>query len=276
MRTRVTVLAAALVAAMGGCEALDIDPNAEGEGLLELMFAPRPLSATLADAQDPFDADRRARGMLALAMTPAGGDPAYVSLYAENAEDPDASVRAAACKALGRHGRPEHAPLLIKALTSDPDAGVREEAARSLQRIHSPEAVEPLLAAVRQPESTGAISRVEDSAEVRAEAALALAQYRDKRVLQGLFGALNDQRLAVNRNALVALRVLTGQDFGYDRQVWSAWLEKTTDPFAGATVFEYPAYARDKTFIEHSPFTSRPPNEPSTTPAGLPLAPGGR
>lgn len=260
-------------ATLGGCEALDIDPNAEGQGLLELMLAPKPLTATLAEAQDPFDPDRRARGMLALSMTSAGGDPAYVSLYAENMEDPDPSVRAAACKALGRHGRPEHAPIILKALSTDSDPGVRREAARSLQRIHNPDAIEPLLATLRAPELLSARGKGEDVAEVRAEAALALAQYRERKVLQGLIAALAEQRLTVNRNALVALKTLTGQDFGYERQVWSAWLKDAPDPFAGATLFEYPAYTRDKTFFEHFPFVPRPPNEPSTTPSGMPLSP---
>lgn len=271
IRRCLCVVAAGSLGVLGGCEALDIDPNAEGQGLLELLMAPKPLTATLADAQDPFDPDRRARGMLALSMTSAGGDPAYVSLYAENMEDADPSVRAAACKALGRHGRPEHAPMIIKALTTDADPGVRREAARSLQRIHSPEAVEPLLATLRAPEAVSSRTRSEDSAEVRAEAALALAQYRDRKVLQGLTAALADQRLTVNRNALVALKTLTGQDFGYERQAWTAWLRDAQDPFAGATLFEYPAYNRDKSFIEHFPFVPRPPNEPTTTPSGMPL-----
>jgi hypothetical protein len=271
--TRRLALVAVGIAALilPGCGSLDIDPNAEGEGLLELLFSPRPLTNIVNDAQDPFDADRRARGMLALSLTSAGGDPAYVSLYAENLADADPSVRAAACKALGRHGRPEHVPLLVKALTADADAGVRQEAARSLQRLHSPEAIDPLLATIRLPEVAKA--KWEEDAEVRAQAALALGQYREPKVLQGLVAALNDQRLAVNRNALASLRTLTGQDFGYDRVQWSVWLKDAQAPFAGGTVFEYPAYSRPKTLVEYFPFTTKPPNEPSATPAGMPLDP---
>jgi len=257
---------------LGGCSSLDIDPNAEGDGILELMFSPRPLSNIVNDAQDPFDPDRRARGMLALSTAQAGGDPVYVSLYVENVEDPDPSVRAAALKALGRHGNAEHTAIMTKALTTDRDPGVRQEAARSLQRVHNPEAIEPLLATIRLPDV--AKGQWEEDAEVRAQAALALAQYREQKVLQALVSALYDPRLAVNRNALVSLRTLTGQDFGYERLTWAKWIKESSAPFAGGTVFEYPAYSRSKSFIEYLPFVSKPPNEPSTTPAGMPLGPG--
>lgn len=257
---------------LGGCSSLDIDPNAEGDGILELMFAPRPLSNIVNDAQDPFDPDRRARGMLALSTTQAGSDPVYVSLYIENVEDPDPSVRAAALKALGRHGTAEHTPIMTKAMATDRDPGVRQEAARSLQRVHNPEAIEPLLAAIRLPDV--AKGQWEEDAEVRAQAALALAQYREQKVLQALISALYDPRLSVNRNALVSLRILTGQDFGYERLAWANWIKETANPFAGATVFEYPAYSRPKSLVEYLPFVTKPPNEPSTTPAGMPLGPG--
>ena len=257
---------------LGGCSSLDIDPNAEGDGILELMFAPRPLSNIVNDAQDPFDPDRRARGMLALSTTQAGSDPVYVSLYIENVEDPDPSVRAAALKALGRHGTAEHTAIMTKAMATDRDPGVRQEAARSLQRVHNPEAIEPLLAAIRLPDV--AKGQWEEDAEVRAQAALALAQYREQKVLQALISALYDPRLSVNRNALVSLRILTGQDFGYERLAWANWIKETANPFAGATVFEYPAYSRPKSLVEYLPFVTKPPNEPSTTPAGMPLGPG--
>lgn len=262
-----------ILPALGGCGGLDVDPNVQGDGLLDIIFAPRDVGMIAGDAQDPFDADRRSRGMLALSMTSAGGDPAFVSIYAENTEDPDPSVRAAACKALGRHGNPEHTPLILKLLVEDPDASVRTEAARSLQRIHSPSAIEPLLNSIRQPDVTSTRFKLEEDAEVRAQAALALAQYREPKVLQGLIAALSDQRLAVNRNALAALRTLTGQDFGYDRRPWAEWLAKNPSPFAGATVFEYPAYSRKMVWYEHLPLMPKPPNEASATPVGMPLEP---
>jgi hypothetical protein len=54
---------------------------------------------------------------------------------------------------------------------------------------------------------------------------------------------------------------------------WSGWLKETPAPFTGGTVFEYPAYSRPKTLVEYFPFPTKPPNEPSATPAGMPLGP---
>lgn len=272
-RTRRIVLGLVPAAGLlGGCSIADqIDPNAKGDGLIELLLSPKPVTGTVADAQDPYDADKRTRGTLGLSMTTAGNNPVFVALYATNAKDSEPSVRAAAARALGRHGGPEQASLLIE-LLRDADSGVREEACRALQRIYDPTAVDPLLAATREPEGA---KQGEEESKVRAQAALALAQYRERRVVQGLIGALSDASLSVNRNALTALRTLTGQDLGYDQRRWLAWAKDTTEPFAGAVVFQFPTYSRAPLFYERLPlpFITPPPNEPSGPPAGIPLGP---
>jgi len=273
--TRIRGMASVLVpiaALFAGCSIADqIDPNAKGDGLIELLLSPKPVTGTVADAQDPYDADKRTRGTLGLSMTPAGSEPVFVALYAANAKDAEPSVRAAAARALGRHGGPEQASLLID-LLRDTDAGVREEACRALQRIHDPAAVDPLLAATREPEGA---KQGEEESKVRAQAAMALAQYRERRVVQGLIGALSDTSLAVNRNALSALRTLTGQDLGYDQRRWLAWAKDASDPFAGASVFQFPVYSRGPLFYERLPlpFITPAPNETSGPPAGVPLGP---
>ena len=254
-----------------GCTGLSVDPNNPDESLFSLLGSKRSPQDLVVDAQNPFDADKRHQGTLGLSMQDFGGETAYVAIYAENAEDADASVRAAACRALGRHGRPEHGAILVKGLR-DKNGAVRRECARSLQRIHAPEAIDPLLAALREPDAA-VNTPGEEEADVRAEAALALGQYAERRVIQGLIGALGDPRLAVNRNTLVALRVLTGQDLGYDRRAWLAWLGESKDPFLARGVFVYPAYSRSKDWLEYFPFMPQPPNEEPTTPVGLPLAP---
>lgn len=260
------------VGMLGGCSlADDIDPNTPGDGLLELLLAPKPMIGTVVDAQDPYDADKRTRGTLGLSMNAGGGDPVFVALYATNAKDAEPSVRAASARALGRHGGPEQASLLIDLLT-DTDAGVREEAARALQRIHDAAAIDPLLAAMREPEGT---RPGEDESKVRAQAALALSQYRERRVVQGLIGGLADTSLSVNRNSLAALRTLTGQDLGYDQRRWLEWTRETSDVFAGSVVFHFPAYSRELWLYERLPlpFVKAPPNEPTGAPAGMPLGP---
>ncbi len=252
-----------------GCTGLQADPNNPSESVLDLLFAEPNFANIAANAQDPFDSDNRFRGTLQLSVSPAGSDPVNVALYAANSEDEEASVRAAACRALGRHGSPEHVPLLVRRLT-DADVGVRKEAARALQRIHSPAAIDPLLTALREPGLTRRAGGEVDP-DVRAEAAIALAQYRRPDVLQGLIEALGDSRLAVNHNALESLRVTTGQDFGYDRAAWLAWLQGRREPFAAGSLFTFPAYSRDLWIIERLPFIPKPVNESSSTPAGMPL-----
>jgi hypothetical protein len=105
---------------------------------------------------------------------------------------------------------------------------------------------------------------------VRAEAAAALGQYAENRVLQTLFAALDDSDLAVNRNALAPIRTLTGQDLGMDRAAWVEWEAGTEARFAGRQLYTYPAYHRKTRLYEYIPFVPKPPNEASAPPAGLP------
>lgn len=255
---------------LGGCEALE-NLNPEGEGLLSMLNTKPTPAEVVKDAQDPYDADKRYRGTLLLATADFATEPLYLELFVQNLGDPDASVRAAACKALSRNGGPAHLPLLVKAL-GDPDAGVRVEAARAMQRIHGPEAVQPLIAAVREPNPGDPnYSVAEDLPELRAEAALALGQYQEPRVMQALIASLNDSRLAVNRNALVSLRTMTGQDFGFAPAPWVEWANSTRSPFAAASVYTFVPYHRPKTLLEYLPFMPKPPNEVASTPSGMPL-----
>ncbi|QOI99766.1 MAG: HEAT repeat domain-containing protein [Phycisphaeraceae bacterium] len=269
-RSAASLIGAGLLILAAGCTELS-ELNPQSESILDIFRQPSPAEA-VNDAQNPYDADKRARGTLLLATADFASEPLYVELFVTGMSDTEASVRAASCKALARNGGPTHAPLMIKAL-ADPDVGVRAEAARALQRIHSPDAILPLINALREPDSANPTQTAEDEPEVRAEAALALGQYRRANVLQALIAALRDSRLAVNRNTLASLRTLTGQDFGYDPGAWLAWLDSTSSPFAGAAVYLYPAYNRDWRWYEYFPFVPKPPVEAASTPAGLPIRP---
>src|SRR5262249_27777046 len=137
----------------------------------------------------------------------------------------------------------------------------RIEAARALQRLHNPVAVEPLLAALDMDK--------ELEPRVRVEAASALSQYPESRVVDELIKSLRDDNLAVNRATQEALRTLTGQDFGFDRAAWQAWARGTPELFAARTVYVYPVFHRDKKWYEHIPLVPGPPNEQASIPAGL-------
>ncbi len=248
-------------AAMGGCGWVDFEPRPGATGLMDAFFTqPTPLEAAQM-AIDPYNPNDRYRGTLLLANAPFAGEPVYLRLFEDNIKDADPSVRTAATRALANHGQPRHVPLLIEAL-SDEDRLVRQEAARGLQRLHDVRAINPLIRAMRE--------RTEDSADVRTEAALALGQYAEHRVLDALFEALDDRSLTVNRAAESSLRTLTGQDLGLDRTMWVAWSLETTDAFAGRQAYLFPVFSRQRYIIEYLPFIPRPPNETPAAPAGMP------
>jgi len=261
------VLAALLLA---GCE-LNVKPGAQSIfEAFQSEFTPVEMAAM---ATDRYDANNRYLGTLGLANQPFASEPVYIRLFEANAADTDPAVRIAAVRGLAMHGDPSHVPILVKAL-ADKDSLVRLEAARALQRLHNDVAIDPLLLAMREPDTRNPSLPAETEPEIRAQAAHALGQYAERKVLQGLIAGLDDSDLSVNRSSLASLRTLTGQDLGLDHGEWLDWLGKTSDPFAGRSVYYYPVFHRDKMLIEYLPFVPRPPNESPAPPAGLPLGSG--
>ncbi len=258
----------ALAGLLGACDS-GLRPGSES--LLDGLKTDPPPGELAAMALDPYDANRRAVGTLGLANQSFAREAIYLKLFLDNASDADPVVRAAAIRGLALHGRPEHVPVVTAAL-KDSDALVRQEAARALQRIHNPVAIDALLAATREPDPQDSSPHPAGELEpaVRAEAADALGQYAEPRVLQALIAGLDDLDLSVNRSCLGSLRVLTGQDFGLDRAAWLAWLKGSKDPFAARSAYEYPAYSRARRLYEYIPLVPPPPNEVRATPAGLP------
>lgn len=258
---RLTLVGCAAFAA-GGCADLNLAGGsgaADSQSILTIFSPPDPGEAARM-AADPFDPDKRQRGMLLLANAPWGGDAVYLAFYRASLADEDPAVRGVACLALGRHGTAEDADALIAAL-SDPEVIVRRSAATALQRLHDPAAIRPLLRVADE--------RLEEDAEARAAAAAALGQYADPQVVQGLIAALRDSRLLVNQSALESLTLLTGQDFRYDIGAWLEWTRQTDDLFAGRGRYVYPVYRRSPKFWEQFVPWMQPPNETASVPAGL-------
>lgn len=249
----------ALLAGCASNNAAAKNGNQQPDSIFSLMAPPTPAEA-VAWSIDPYDADKRYRGILLLVNAPFGGEPIYVEMYQQALRDSDSSVRAAAVRGLAMHGSPEDVPLILPML-NDPDHLLRWEVARALQRLHNPEAIKPLLEHL--------FERNEPEAQVRASVASALGQYADTRVLEALFAALGDRDLNVNLAALDSLRTLTGQDFGLNIRSWIAWRKNSEDPFFGRTAYIFPVFYRDKTFLEMIvPFWA-PPNEIAASPVGL-------
>ena len=248
-----------LCSVMGGCNAFDgVQPGAAT--LLSFNAGPTPGQAAEM-ALNEYDPNQRYQGTVLIANAPWGGDPVYLQMYTDHLDDADPGVRAAAARALGRHGEPANAPAIAGVL-DDKDDLVRLEAVRALQRLHDPSVVPALLMRID--------ATAEFEPEIRASAAHALGQYREYRVVVALISRLDDPALAVNHHTLEALRILTGQDFGLDRTRWLDWVEDTKDLFAAGRTYTYPGYERDKRWLEHLPFFPSPPTEPSAAPVGLP------
>lgn len=252
-----------LTIALAGCEGQAPGPNTS-ESVLDAFSPPTPAEAAQW-AIDPYNPDKRQRGLLLLANAPFGGERVYLELYRNALSDGDSAVRAVALKALAMHGLPEDVPRITPFLRDEVTV-VRREAARALQRLHDQRAVGPLIAATNPD--------IEEDIDVRANAARALGQYARRDVFYALIDALRDRRLVVNQNAAESLRVLTGQSLGYAPRDWRDWASEQRDLFAERQEYIYPVFQRDPTIVEFILPYWNPPNETPARPVGMPVAEG--
>lgn len=244
----------AVGAVLGGCDTLGNDLN----DFAMTLLPPSPTEAVQwAASADP---DLRRRGTLLLSNAYFGGEPEYVALYRDYVRhEANPLVRAAAIRALAKHGGPDDAELIAVHLV-DPNLQVRWEAAKGLQRIHAPVIASALVATLRD---------VEEHQEVRVAAATALGQYAEDFVFQALITALDDRSLAINLAARSSLETMTGVDQGLDRGGWLAWYNEAGQPFANRQDYFYPTYHRAPTWFERMIFWSTRVNEQPGPPAGL-------
>jgi hypothetical protein len=243
-----------------------IDPDtrqtmADNESILAPIFSqPTPVDAARWSV-DPYDADKRARGTNLLANAPFGGGDPYLRMYREHLNDEGPLVRGVSARALGRHGTPEDVERLLP-LTKDVDAQVRFEAVRALQRLHNPAAIDRLVELL--------LPANEIESAIRAEAAAALGQYAEPRVLQALITALSDDFLVVVASAHSSLVTLTGQEqLPEDRRAWVEWSRGTKTPFADQREYTFPVFFRDKRWLDFVPFMPPVPNEIAGRPNGM-------
>ncbi len=243
----------------GTVDVLNLKPGAKS--IFAGIFDKPTPSEAVELAVNEYDPDKRYRGLRQLNQAPFTGEEVYLELFRDSADDPDARVRSAAMAALANHGNPEDVPYLITGLT-DKQEVVRLEAARGLQRIHAESAIDPLVRSIRE--------KNEESNAVRAEAANALGQYPEPRVLEALITLLLDRSLAVNWASLEALETLTSRNFGLDPAQWSQWINQQADPFVDRQAYYYPVFNRPKNWYEHViPFFDGPPNEMAAQPVGI-------
>ena len=255
--TAATVLAcgAALVWAVPGCDTIGQDFNAFTEGLMP----PTPTEAARIMI-DPNDPDNRRRGTLLIANSPFGGGEPYLKVYRDMAiHERDPLAKAAALAALGRHGVPDDAPIIAASL-DDENRQVRWAAAQALQRIHNVAVVGDLLDVLRKDD---------EHMDTRIATAVAVGQYPQDRVFQGLISALDDRELALNLTARESLQTLTGEDFALEPSAWLGWYNDNAEPFAGKQEYLYPTYQRGETWMERLAFWTTTTFEQPAPPAGL-------
>lgn len=214
---------------LGACQ--NTNPSTVINDMIEGLQPTDP-SDVARDAFNVYDADKRRRAINKLSTADWGGQPPYVRTYRLLLDDPDATVRAAAVSALGRHGTANDVPRLLVRLGADSAKIVRWEASRAMQRIHDPRAIDPLITALDE----------DRDMDVRMASALALGQYDERRVFNALVGALNDEDFGVAHAAQQSLATLTGQDFGDRSEPWWAWAKQTDALFANQQTYYYPEY----------------------------------
>lgn len=253
-------LATAAALCSGGCLDSSSRKKVEDNGIFGLWAPPTPTEAARMMA-DPFDADKRYKGVTWISNAPWGGADVYLRVYREMVanEKEDPGVRAVAARALGFHGVPDDAVLIAPLLKND-DKRVRVTTARALQRIYNPAVIPDLLPTVD--------ALYEPDHDVRQATVCAMGMYADPRVVTALIVGLNDDDLSVSRTSRQSLRILTGNDLGDDPKKWQAWVAEHPSTFADQTKYLYPNFDRSKYWWEYIPLVPGPPNEPASTPIG--------
>ena len=93
------------------------------------------------------------------------------------------------------------------------DWQIRWYAASALGEEKEAGALEPLIDVMKN----------DDNGYVRAMAAWALGEIGDVRAVEPLIAAITDESHDVQNRAPLALKQITGQDFGPDADKWAAW-----------------------------------------------------
>ena len=260
--------AAGVIAGLAGCAS---DGGINYASIYEGVFGderpPTPTQA-VAMAFDRGDADERRKGIGWLAASSFGGEDEYMAIYRLFVDDPDPSVRAAAANALGMHGTPADAQLLI-VLLADEDPLARWQAADALRKVHNPEAVAALIERLD--------AEVEEDPDARAAAALALGQYPDRVVFDRLVTALEDRSFTVVNAARRSLVTLTGHDAGFDPRDWGAWSADNAALFTNASDYTYQTYQPTRGWFDRyiTFWNNQSDSEGPQRPTGLDAAEGG-
>jgi HEAT repeat protein len=164
------------------------------------------LSAMLTDIEKPSDGAVLALGQL-------GVKEALPDLRRAAQGDTSPRMRAVAVEAIGQMRDAESLELLITRLLEDRSSQVRIAAGISLARIGDAKAVLPLVKAFeRYPQD-------------RRHFVGPMAKFHEKKIVETLIEALEDDDSRVGELAWEGLRLLTGERMKKDRSIWAEWWE---------------------------------------------------
>ena len=169
------------------------------------------------------DADLRREGVLMLGEGEATGwqaTPEILSIMALGDVEPQ--VRAAAVGVLVRIGEKERLPDVLAKSSQDVSPLVRLESVAGLSSGGDDSSINLLVNLLNR----------DTESEIRSRTAEALGNYQNRRAVQALIAALDDDDFGVIYQAEQSLRKLTGEDFADDGRLWNEWLVGTKDPFA--------------------------------------------
>jgi len=215
-----------LVAALsGGCQVAHQDDPSPIAAIIQKLLpesSQQKRQKLMAKLGSP-DADLRREGVLMLGEGEASGwqaTPEILSIMALGDTEPQ--VRAAAVGVLVRIGEKERLPDVLAKASQDNSALVRLESVAGLSGGGDDSSMNLLL---------NLLNRDMES-EIRSRAAEALGNFPNRRAVQALIAALDDDDFGVIYQAEQSLRKLTGQDFADDAGRWNEWLIGMKDPFA--------------------------------------------
>jgi HEAT repeat protein len=169
------------------------------------------------------DADKRREGVIMLGKGDAptwDATPKILRIMARG--DQDGQVRAAAIQVMVKSYQVENIMDTLTATSKDSSALVRLESLYGLEKNPKDESMLVILEMLEQ----------DSESSIRAEAATALARYRDRKAIRMLLKGLDDSEFSVSYQSRESLRKLTGKDFGYDVSQWQSWLTTVEEPFS--------------------------------------------
>jgi hypothetical protein len=168
--------------------------------------------------EDTSSADQRRKGIYNLVQRDFGQHEPYTRRYRQIAQsDPDATVRAAAIRALNASRDKAAVPVFIAALADKSDL-VRLQAVKALSNIPDPTAAAPL---------SRVLGNQAEMRDIRIAASEALRHYRNLDIARVLAGTVGGRDFSIAWQSRWSLIILTGRDLGYSE---SGWLEYLAGP----------------------------------------------